>query len=98
MKKKLLVSLIILSPLFWFLIFISISLFPFYWRMANEPGLIEPIKLLWSYRILFSLGFAATAIINIIFISYREKRAWVLNLAASIFYIPIMILTLLMIV
>lgn len=102
MKKKALVILVIFSAIFWLSILVSISLFLFYWRTVNEPGILTvPVKLLRAHKLLFWSGIAGTLSINILFIIYREKRAWIAwiaNLAASIIYAPFMILTLIMMV
>jgi len=101
MKKKLRITLTVLSPVFWLLIHIAISLSLFYWRISNEPGVAGPQGLLWSCFIVFTPGLIGTVAANAMFIKYREKRAWVawvLNAAISILYAPVMFLTLLMMV
>lgn len=101
MSSRLRISLTVLSPVFWLLIHISISLFLFYWRISNEPGITDPSGFLWSYRIISFLGLTGTLAVNAVFIKYREKKVWitwVLNAAVSIFYAPVMFLTLLMMV
>ena len=101
MNKKLRIAFIILSPICWFLLHASVSLFLFYWRIANEPGVSEPANYFWTFIIIFIIGFCGTLIINIFYIVFKEKRAWiawVLNFTVTILYVPLGILTLLMIV
>lgn len=100
MRKRLLITLVILSPIFWFAMHLAFSLFLFYWRITLEPGaMVDTKKLLLSHPILFLLGSAGTITINVLFIAYKEKRAWiawVVNIIASILYVPFLILTILM--
>jgi hypothetical protein len=100
MRKRLLIILVILSPIFWFAMHLSFSLFLFYWRIILEPGAIVDTKgLLLSHPLLFLFGLAGTITINVLFLTHKEKRAWmawVANSIASILYIPFLILTVLM--
>ena len=101
MGKKLRITLTVLSPVCWFLLLASFSLFLFYWRIANEPGVPEPIKYFWAFIIVLIIGLLGIVSINILYIVFKEKKAWiawVLNLAVTILYTPFGILTLLMIV
>ncbi|MDZ7837545.1 MAG: hypothetical protein U5N58_06120 [Actinomycetota bacterium] len=79
----------------------SVSLSLFYWRIANEPGVAEPLGLLWASGLTLVTGLMGTVTVNILFIRHKERRAWiawVLNVVVSICYLPLLILTLVMMV
>ncbi|MBI9097694.1 MAG: hypothetical protein JEY91_04415 [Spirochaetaceae bacterium] len=93
--------LIILSPLFWFSLLSSISLRMLYWRTVNEPG-INTSKyggLLIGHYLTFSIGIIATVIIHFLIIRFEPKKilyAWIGNIVATILYVPLFLITLLM--
>ncbi|MDD3777158.1 MAG: hypothetical protein PHN32_06085 [Actinomycetota bacterium] len=101
MNRKLLITLIILSPFCWLLLLLSISLFLFYLRIALEPGATSPLPYLLSSIIAACLGIVGTVAINTFFIKLGEGKAWiawVFNIAVTIAYLPVAALTLVLMV
>jgi hypothetical protein len=98
-KRKL--ALTMLSPVFWFTMLLSLSLYMAHWRMVNEPGIGSADGLKDAYRICFFFGALGTASIQATFIQHKEegiKKVWLANIAATMVYVPIFLLTLLMMV
>ncbi len=101
--KKSLLMLIIFSPVSWFSFLISITLRMLHWRVVNEPGIADSkyIGLLIAHYFTFWIGLVLTLVIHILILKIESKKifiAWVANAAATALYIPIFLITLLMMV
>lgn len=102
MNKKV-VALLILSPFAWFSILISISLRMMHWRSVNEPGVPDSryAGLLTAHYLAFWIGLALTVLIQVFVRRWESDKliiSWIANVAATVVYIPLFFITLLMMV
>lgn len=74
-----------------------------HWRTVNEPGIAASkyAGLLTAHYLTFWIGLAATIIIHFIIIRSESSKiviAWIANAAATALYVPLFLITLLMMV
>jgi hypothetical protein len=93
-------ALLTLSSLSWFTLLVSLSFTMFAWRVDNEPGATSIPQLHYLAAATFLAGFLLTVLVHYIVARRKEKFSsiWWANLVATILYMPIFFLTLLMMV
>jgi hypothetical protein len=95
------IILYIVSPFFWFSLLLSLSLTMFYWRVANEPGAKDTPELTTAAILCFFIGLVGTVVLNYLFMKKNRNGLtylWIANAIATLIYIPVFLLTLLMMV
>jgi len=100
MSKIKKIALLTLSALSWFILLGSLSFSMFAWRVDNEPGATSIPQLHYLAAGTFFTGFLLTVIVHYIFARRNEKFSsiWWANLVATVLYLPLFMLTLLMMV
>ena len=94
------IALLTLSAISWFTLLCSLSFSMFAWRVDNEPGAESIPELHYMAAATFLTGFLLTVLVHYIVARQDGKftSVWWANLVATIFYLPLFLLTLLMMV